>query len=299
MVGVLAAAGSAAASEKLAANASNVRIKVDARGHAVVYYTAAGRQHHPVVWGAVNARHPHPTIPQVRFQVDYSGGYKRLGRPLWKTIRDTCRPYDGPRLPWFVAGCKAADGSYWALQKFQRLLPNLGLDPWLPRQRAWELHVSHWTGRPAKLEVYADFTTSRRAHEVFGRLTYRGRPVYGFKATSAGAPLDGYGRLIYLDTLDSALGPGWKRENSFLARRNANGHFCYGFFTRERYAGYPDGPPRPPAQGSQYRLTAGGPGVTPLVMTTIRGLRAVNPVYEGAMNVIHDLVVGDDAGCLR
>jgi hypothetical protein len=269
------AAPEASASEKLTDNASNVTLKVDNAGHAVVGFTRAGVRRHAVVWGAINARHPNPSVPQVRFKIDYSGGYRRLGHPLWKTIRNRCQPYDGPRLPWLVTACKAPDGSYWALQEFRRMLPNLGLTPWRANQRARELHVSHWKGEVAKLEVYADWVMSMRWHEVFGRLTYKGQGVHGFKATRAGAPLDGYGRLIYLDVYNSALGRGWKRENSFLAGR-PNGRYCYLFVPRNRYAGYPRGPKRPAANGERYRLTGGGPGVTPFVSATTRGLPDYN-----------------------
>ncbi|MDQ3859352.1 MAG: hypothetical protein M3327_13070 [Actinomycetota bacterium] len=268
---VLAAPGAARASEKLTDNASRVVLKVDNAGHAVVSFTRAGRRMHPVVWGAVNARHPSQTVPQVKFKIDYSGGYMRLGRPLWRTIVNRCRRYDGPPLPFLVAACKAPDGSYWALQRFRRLLPNLGIAPWLRRQRARELHISHWTGEVARLDVYADWVMSVRWHEIFGRLTYRGHGVHGFRATRSGAPLDAYGRLIYLDVFNSALGRGWKRENSFLAGR-PNGRFCYLFVPRDRYAGYPPGPRRPAANGERYRVTAGGPGVTPFVQRIIAGL---------------------------
>ncbi|HEX2111094.1 MAG TPA: hypothetical protein VHF67_06030 [Gaiellaceae bacterium] len=289
----------AAASEKLTDNASNVALKVDGAGHAVVYFTRNGRRYHPLVWGAVNARHPTRSAPQLSFKIDYSGGYMRLGRPLWKTIRDRCRPYDGPPLPWLVAACKAPDGSYWALQEFRRLLPNLGLEPWRREQRARELHISHWSGGVARLEVWADWVMSERWHEVFGRLTYRGQPVYGFSSTPTGAPLDGYGRLIYLDVYNSALGRGWKRENSFLAGR-PNGRFCYMFVPRDRYAGYPRGPRRPAAHGERYRLTAGGPGVTPFVMATVPGLpnyNAANPEHvrlEAQLNPVKASLFGGE-----
>ena len=300
----LAASPAAHATERLADNTSNVVLKVDGAGHAVVYYTKNGRRFHPVVWGAINARHPSPTVPQVKFKMDYSGGYNRLGTPLWKTIRNRCRQYDGPPLPWLVTACKAPDGSYWALQEFRRLLPNLGIDPWLTHQRARELHISHWSGAVARLDVYADWVTSARWHELFGQVTYRGRGVHGYTATSSGAPLDGYGRLIYLDTYNSAYGPGWKRENSFLARRT-NGHFCYGLFPRERYSWYPSGPRRPPANSERYRLTAGGPGVTPFVMRTVDGLPdydANNPAHvelEAQMNPLKATLVAGDEGCMQ
>jgi hypothetical protein len=304
LVALLAAAAQpAAGATLLARNASAVSLKVDAQGRAVVYYTIGGRSLHPVLWGAVNARPPSQSSPQVEFKIDYSGGFKRLGVPLWKTIKNTCTRYDGPKLAWFVTGCKASDGSYWAVQAFQRLLPNLGMDPWLDRHRANEFYVSHWTGELPKLEAYAGWFMSTRRHEVFGKLTYLGQPVHGFESDRYGAPLDAYGRLIYLDTYNSALGTGWKRENSFLARQ-PDGHFCYGFFFRKRYGGYPPGPERPPGNGQQYRITAGGPGVTPFVSWIGDGL----PDYDASVprllqieqetNAIKPSIVGGDEGCM-
>ena len=47
----------------------------------------------------------------------------------WKTFKSTCGAYDGPTLAWMVTACKASDGSYWALQAWQRMLPNYGVAP--------------------------------------------------------------------------------------------------------------------------------------------------------------------------
>jgi hypothetical protein len=185
-------------------------------------------------------------------------------------MKATCRPYDGPALPWIVAACKASDGSYWALQSWQRPLPNLGLAPWKPEQAVWELHASHWTGDVAKLDVYLDWSYHGRYHHLFGTLSYLQSGVYGFRSTSSGVPLDDFGRNIYLDTFDSAYGTGWKRENSFLAH-TGTGAFCYGFYPHPPYAGYPGGD-RPAGNGVKYRATAIGPGVTPDVMWTGTGL---------------------------
>ena len=88
---------------------------------------------------------------------------------------------------------------------------------------------------------------------LYGSFTYEGGGVYGFKSTAAGVPLDTYGRNLYVDTFNSSYGSGWKRENSFLAHRT-RGTFCYGFF--------PHGA-RPVGQGTKYRATIIGPGVTP------------------------------------
>ena len=295
----LATAAPAPASYLVARNAANIGLKVDAAGHAVVYYTRGGKRLKPLFWGAVNARPPTLEAPQVAFKKDYSGGWSTFRKPLWKTIRDTCLPYDGPPLPYLVVACKAPDGSYLALQRWQRMLPNLGIDPWKPGQSAWELHLSHWTGELPKLEVWVDWVYSKKFHHLFGRYTYQGRPVHGFSATGTGNPLDGYGRNMYLDTYDSAYGPGWKRENSFLAHR-PNGNFCYGFYRHDPYPGYPPVGRRPAGHGKRYRITALGPGVTPIVVWEGEGLSDYNrgnPAdvdYERQMNDIGDgLAAGD------
>jgi len=300
----LVAPGVANASEKITENATKLQLRVDAKGRAVVSWTKGGVRRHAAVWGAINARHPSKTVPQVKFKIDYSGGYRRLGVALYKTINNRCGKYDGPYIPWVIKACKAPDGSYWALQSFRRLLPNLGVSPWLARQRNLEIHLSHWKGPVANLEVYANWVMSMRWHELFGRLTYKGVGVHGFRTLGNGVPGDAYGRLIYLDTYNSALGRGWKRENSFLARRKATpGHFCYHFVPRDRYPWYPPGPRRPAAHGEKYRLTGGGPGVTPFVMTRVQGLEdfdADNPVHqqiEAEMNPLKTVVVGPDEGC--
>jgi hypothetical protein len=111
---------------------------------------------------------------------------------------------------------------------------------------------------------------------VFGVYTYAGQPVHGFGTSRYGVPSDGYGRLIFLDTLNAAYGSGWRRENSFVSH-NPTGAFCYGFFkfdpTKGGY-GHPAGliAPRGPGVGAEYRLTALGPGVEPNVQTDIGGL---------------------------
>jgi hypothetical protein len=138
-----------------------------------------------------------------------------------------------------------------------------------------ELHASHWSGDLPKLEVWQDWAYDGRFQHLFGRYTYLGKPVFGFHSTGAGSPLDSYGRNIYLDTLDSAYGPGWHRENSFLAHK-PTGVFCYGFYP---HAGKP-------GTGSAYRLTAQGPGVTPIVSWTGRAQGAYDAGLDAQMNQI-------------
>ena len=291
------------ASRLIARNASKIQLKVSRDGStALINFNAGGRRHHLMAWGAVNARHPSSGRPQVRFKFDYSGGWSRYRRVVWPTFRNYCRPYDGPRLPWLVSACRAPDGSYWALQSWQTPLPDLGFIPWLKSQRMWELHLSHWTGPVAKLEAYTDWIYGGRYHHLFGRVTYRGKGVHGFGTTRYGAPTDGYGRLIYLDTFNSGYGRGWRRENSFVPHR-PTGTFCYGFYNFDPARGYPGYPrtgPRPQGHGERYRITVNGPGVTPDIGWQGRGLSDFdprNPVHVGLERQMNSLIdrftVGD------
>ena len=77
-----------------------------------------------VAWGAMNARPPNRTQPQVAFKLQYGG-----------IFGPTCAaPYKGPPLAWLVAACTTPDGAHWALQAWQRMLPNYGVAP-TPKQR--------------------------------------------------------------------------------------------------------------------------------------------------------------------
>lgn len=218
------------------------RLSIDRKGYAHVSYRSGGRETYLVASGAIDARAPSRGIPQVKFRIRYGVAGKGV-----------CLPYDGPPLAWLVKACKAPDGSYWALQRWARLKPNYG-----GTRGAVELHLSHWRGPLAVLTMYQNWAEGKYRH-LFGRLTYRGRGVYGFSATSRGNPLDGYGRNVYVDTFDSAYGKGWHRENGFLTHHRGEtlGDFCYGFFP---HFGHPSG------QGTRYRATVEGPGVTPDVM---------------------------------
>jgi hypothetical protein len=263
-------ASAADASEIVARDVTGVSLEVDRTGHALVTFRDGGATKRVLLWGAVNAAPSKRGGKQVAFKRDFSGGWGAFHTRYWQTMKNACTPYDGPPLAWAVKACKAADGSYWALQSWQRMLPNLGLDPWKAEQSVWELHLSHWTGPLPELNVNLDWSYSGRFHHLFGTYTYDGGGVYGFKSTSSGVPLDDFGRNVYLDTFDSAYGEGWKRENSFLAHAGG-GSFCYGFYPHPPYPGYPRGD-RPAGHGAKYRITAIGPGVAPDVMWTGEGL---------------------------
>jgi hypothetical protein len=251
----LAAAPAAAGSQVIDRNASGVKLEVDAKGEAMMTYTAGGQLKHVLAWGAVNAKPPNQDSKQVAFSLDYSGGYgKYHTNSYWTQAGWSCLPYDGPALAFEVAACKAPDGSYWALQAWQRALPDYGVAP-SATQAVYELHLSHWTGQLPSLQISMDWSYHKYVH-LYGTYTYGGVAVYGFHSTHAGQPLDTYGRNIYVDTFDSAYGTGWKRENSFLTHA-PKGSFCYGF--------YPHGS-HPAGNGKQYRAVVVGPGVAPDVM---------------------------------
>jgi len=262
----------ATASELIARNASNVKLQVDAEGQALLTYDAGGKHSNVLVWGAVNAIQPTTAREQVAFKIDYSGGYGTYKRPVWKTFKNSCTAYDGPALHWLVSACRAPDGSYWAVQAWQRMLPNYGVAP-TPETAVWELRLSHWEGPLPELTVNLNWAY-RRFHHIFGSFTYLTKPVHGFKSTSTGVPLDSFGRNLYVDTFDSAYGGGWKRENSFLMHRGS-GKFCYGFY-KHQWAGRA----HPSGMGKRYRATIIGPGVTPDIYWQDEALGAYDRQFD-------------------
>ncbi|HEY2778523.1 MAG TPA: hypothetical protein VGI77_11525 [Gaiellaceae bacterium] len=255
VVAVLSAlASNASASQLVDRNASAIKLEVNSKGEALLTYKAQGKQKHVLAWGAVNAIAPTKTRPQLAFKLDYAGGWGKYHTDYWKTFKNSCGAYNGPKLAWFVTGCTASDGSLWALQAWQRMLPNYGVAA-SPAQTVWELRLSHWTGELPVLTIDTDWAWHQWDH-LFGTLTYNGQPVFGYKATPGGNPLDTFGRNIYVDTYNSVYGSGWKRENSFLTHTNT-GAFCYSI---NPHGSHPAG------KGTQYRATVEGPGVAPDVM---------------------------------
>ena len=285
LVAAVAVPGTASASEIIDRNASNISLKVAKNGQALISYNARGKRWNVLAWGALNAIHPTPARAQLKFKLDYSGGYGTYKRDVWKTFKDACAPYDGPKLQWFVAGCKAADGTYWALQAWQRMLPNYGLKA-TPKQSVWELRLSHFRGELPVLTVNLNWAY-RKYHHIFGSFTYLGKPVYGFKSTSAGVPLDTFGRNLYLDTFDSAYGKGWLRENSFLMHKGT-GKFCYGFYQHGS---------RPEGAGTKYRATIIGPGVLPDIYWEADALGAYDKAFDLEMHEAQKQFLAGDPLC--
>ncbi len=218
-----------------------------------------------------------------------AGAYTTLARlrkaavNYWQTF--TCPSYDGPALADMVAACKAPDGSYWAVQSWDRALPDYGVAP-TASQSQMEIHLSHWTGAIPVLTVHTDWAYGGQWNHLWGTYTYNGSGVYGFRSTPQGMPLDSFGRNLYVDTYDSAYGAGWKRENSFLMHQNG-GSWCYSV---NPHGAYPAG------TGSQYRLTILGPGVTPDVSVTVA---APAPYIQGSQGADRAAILAlNDPSCV-
>jgi hypothetical protein len=288
--------GGARASQTLGdLDVSNVSLAVNANGEALVTYTRRdGRRRHVLAWGAVNARTPSPDVPQVRFSMDYTGGQHEHHNPgYWQTFHGRCPSYHGPTLVYVVAACTAPDGSYWAVQAWQKNLPMRGIAPFRPEQAAFVFDLSHWTGPTAVLEVSQNFTYGGTWTGLFGRMTYGGAPVFGYRTPSSSKRGDGYARYAYIDTHDSAYGPGWRHDAAKVLHLR-NGAFCYSFVPQVPPPGYPDRSPRGPGNGDFERVTVLGPGVTPDVQWVGPGLGAYDPVQDEAFNALFDRLVGPD-----
>src|SRR6266404_4149367 len=277
----LAWSSSAFGAQLIDRNASGVKLMLNQRNEALLTYRAAGKLKHVLVWGAIDAAQPKKGFHQVKFKVDYAGGWGKYHRDYSKTFGGQCLPYKGPALPNVVVACTAPDGSYWAAQQWPQALPDLGFTPWTPALSAQWLEISHWSSDIVKITAYSDWVYSGRFQEIFGQITYRGQPVYGFGTTSVGAPTDSFGRLLYLDTFNAAAyGSGWRRENSFVPH-NPTGVYCYGFYTFDPTEGGYVHPPgqtaqRGPGIGEKYRLTMAGPGVIPNVALMVDPLHPFN-----------------------
>jgi hypothetical protein len=292
------AAGPAAASEGLSdVNVTALTLAVNGKGEALLTYKREnGAVRRVLVWGALNALTPSPSVPQVRLKYDYAGGWGKYRKLYWKTFKNACRPYDGPRLPYAIASCKAPDGTYWLVQAWPRQLPLLGFDPFLPIHNDVEVHLSHWSGPLALLEVSQNWAHGDSAQSLFGRLSYGGSPVYGFGSTSTGNPKDRYGRNVYIDTFNSAYGPGWKRESGILVHR-PTGTFCHSFVPQKPFPNYPSQAMRPAAPGERYRVTVMGPGVMPVLVWEGAGLTNADRSRDAEFDARFDQVMAGDKIC--
>jgi hypothetical protein len=286
----------ASASNLIDRNARNVRLKVNKAGIAMLTYSkrSTGRRvYHVLARGAINARRPVKGTKQVEFKLDYTGGWGYFRNAnWWKTFKNVCGPYEGPELAWFTTACTMPDGSSWAVQTWQRELVNYGLKS-TGLHKSWEMRLSHWNTELPVLTINLDWSYAGRFDHLWGFYTYRGKPVYGFTQTPQGAPLDRFGRNIYVDTYNSRYGKGWKRENSFLAHPPTGG-LCDGFSQKTaamRKSGIT-------GKGSKYRATVQGPGVTPDVFWQGNALGPYDKALDAQLNEQQTVELQGDDRCV-
>ncbi len=280
--GVLA--GNASASELIAnvqnhSTAAKTGLKVNSKGIALLTYKLNGKVHHILAKGAINARPPVQGGQQTEFKLDYKGGWGFFRNAKWwqkKFGKNKCGPYQGDDLPWLIKACTMPDGSHWAVQSWQRRLLTYG-QPTTGPNRVWEIRLSHWNTELPVLEIQMDWQSwgDRHYDHLWGRYTYLGNPVYGFKSTRFGAPLDKWGRNVYLDTFNSAYGSGWRHENAFLTH-DPTGNFCY---VLGLHGSHPSG------MGEKYRATVVGPGVAPDVTWEGVSPGEFDPIMDEQLNL--------------
>ena len=233
----------ALASEPLSdSNAKLQSLEVNSKGEALVTYRRRdGKVRRVLVWDAVNSAAPATRrARQVRFKYDYAGGWGKYHKAsYWSTFKNPAPRTTVPPLVYFVAGCKAPDGTYWAHPVVATTPAAARLRSLAARATAYELHLSHWNGELAKIEVYTHWTYGGQWQGVFGRFTYLGQPIFGFGSTAEGNPNDRYGGTSTSTRFNSAYGPGWKRESGILVHK-PNGTFCHSFVPQKPFPGVPE-----------------------------------------------------------
>ena len=178
---VLAIAPIAEGSIKIAGNASNASLRVNASGVATVTYVQYGRVRSAVVLpsGAIRYRRSAPG-------------------------RDISFPTAAVSLPMAVTVRQTPTGRFFALQAWRRL-----------RRGPVELRFSRWAGAPTLLTL-GSVCCKWRSEIVQGQATYHGRPMIGYRFSRSGVPLDKFGRNVYLDSLKRGR---WVRMMGIVPRR--------------------------------------------------------------------------------
>ena len=269
----LVAVPTAFASEILAENnVRNPTLKVTGR---VTHYSSTRARTASVGTSCSGARSmpsgtPTSGQPQTKFKIDYSGGWGAFHKAnYWQTFRNACTRYDGPALVGFVAGCKAPDGSYWALQRWVRLEAMRGFAPFKKEHTYGRAPRFSLDRSASGLEVWPNWTYGGDQQGFFGRLTYDGKPVYGTAPSPTVTDLFTAQRLYRHPQLRlwKRLETGYRDQHAQAERRlllHVHRPVAARRLSGTR-GGYPSNEPRGPGLGDRHRLTVMGPGVTPVV----------------------------------
>ena len=204
------------ASVGASAGRASILVAKDARA-ASLHVDAAGDAE--VTWAAANGVRRSLVITRT--------GVLRSGERL--PGRDVSQPVTGLNLPIERALRQTPDGALYALQAWRRL-------PSGPV----ELRFSRWRGAPTTLTLRA-VCCKWGTENVVGEANLQGRPIFGYRSTPQGVPLDPYGRNVYLDSYRDGR---WERMMGILTHR-PTGSFSLWI--------------RPGWLGSRYRGTMIGP----------------------------------------
>jgi hypothetical protein len=170
-----------------------------------------------------------------------------------------------------------------------------GFDPWTDEQKAFELHLSHWSGPLPVLEIHQNWTYGGAQQGFFGRLMYQDQPVYGTRSPSASVS-DSWARNIYIDAYNSDYGSGWRHDTA-INTHPVNGGFCYTFVPQAPPRGYPSAAPHGNGLGERYRISVMGPGVTPIVQWEGSRLGSFDSARHAQMRGRFDEILGGDKHC--
>ena len=200
------AAPGAHASELIARNATQVRLQADAQGRALGPRSGSGG---PVEATPRVGRRQRATAEPGAAAGRVQALLRRLDRAQRvRRVQGTAARVGGRRVHRLRRDALGAPA-------WQRM-PDYGV-PATGDRAAW--NCASRTGRAPRQSSSSGRTGPPRFHHLYGRLTYAGGGVYGFKSTRFGVPLDTYGRNVFVDTFNSTYGAGWKRENSFLTHQ--------------------------------------------------------------------------------
>ena len=169
-------ASDASASQLIDRNATGVKLAVNAKGEALITYSARrqaeararlGRDQRDRADARPRAGEPSSSTTRVAGASTSATTGRRSARPA--------APTTARRSPGMVAACKAPDGSYWALQAWQRMLAELrrGAER---RAVVWELRLSHWTGDAAGARRSSTDWAWHQWDHLFGTFTLRRQP---------------------------------------------------------------------------------------------------------------------------
>ncbi len=261
----LSVAGPASASFIIGRNPQHPTLKVDATGHALISFSVGGQQQHVLVWGAENALPPTRGRTQTAFKVDFSGGFALHESNYYKTIKNVCKPYTGPPLAWYVpgSGCTAPDGSFWALQVWQRMLPDLGFKPWKPEQAVYEA-ASRLRGPTAAQPRSKSGGAGAQGRSLFTSCSANS-PTAGSRFSvsapraSGSPPTPGGGTCTWTPSTRPTGRAGAARTRSSASNRTAPSATCVLAPPAASLSGVPGlaAPPRPREQVPDHRARAG------------------------------------------